>query len=784
MSEPRRFAPHELRGLVAELKAGGVKVLSLDCFDTLVWRTVASPYDVFVMAARRPEWVKYGVTAELRVMMEREARARASRERGSHEVTLAEIMALASSSLDGSPLPDHAVAELVRAELDCELEVCVPYGPVVVLAEEAMREGLTVAVVSDTYLSPDQLREVAPSVELLDQVSVFCSSVHRKSKSEGLIATVAESLGVKPSEVVHLGDNHVADVLGAEKVGARGYLFDAHDGRVDAKARAHESFTTVVLPEVRASKPLHDSRKIVTSQKEKYTSREELVGYSVVGPIVHAFVHAMLNWELEQPADQLRRRGDPAFLMRDGYLPSRVFETVVGSNPGSAIKVDVSRFTATASSMMTADDVEEYMDSSVHVGVRLDVPAGHVHLDMPPAFAMSEDDVERFKGVVRLRMSEVLDRSAAMRSRLRAHLVRVFGSFDDVPTLVDLGYTGTAEKCLRRAFPKLSDVRAFYLINLPTLGPGRHLRRGVVGDGPDDYRIAGTLMKCVAPLEIWCARGGGSVVDYTEEGEPIFAKDNLTDQARRSAAAVQDAALAYVRHAEAAGVVPSDEEARQAVVGLLGALGYLPTITEFELLQQMALDVNLGTDHVVPMVNLPLAARQLYRRGFGYLDSLQERSMVQGAEVRAIGVELSLAWLNVMRYGVTLTRGDMTFRKMAMNARVTSGGTAEIVSLEARATHDGFSAVEFPNAGAAEGEVGFLVGAWSHFQVEAVLLIPFGAVGTKAELSTAAPVEVRLVDAAWEARGLGKTESRGAMVVAPTRPGYVTRMVFRPLTSR
>src|SRR5579864_4050907 len=47
-----------------------IKVLSLDCFDTLIWRQVAEPRDVFYDVEKRPAFKSLDITALVRMNAE------------------------------------------------------------------------------------------------------------------------------------------------------------------------------------------------------------------------------------------------------------------------------------------------------------------------------------------------------------------------------------------------------------------------------------------------------------------------------------------------------------------------------------------------------------------------------------------------------------------------------------------------------------------------------------------------------------------------------------------
>src|SRR5262249_3845065 len=111
---PDKVRGHELPGLL-DAHAPGAKVLSLDCFDTILWRRTATPSDVFCDLANEPAFQALGLSARLRAQAESLARSFRRLHGARPEVRLAEIFRA------GFPeLPDDRIEELEETELAAE----------------------------------------------------------------------------------------------------------------------------------------------------------------------------------------------------------------------------------------------------------------------------------------------------------------------------------------------------------------------------------------------------------------------------------------------------------------------------------------------------------------------------------------------------------------------------------------------------------------------------------------------------------------------------------------
>ena len=199
----------------------GLRFLSLDCFDTLLWRNVQSPTDVFADLA-------CGI--ERRAWAEGAARRAARYAEDRSEVGIAEIYA---KLMPAATADERAGA--TTAELAAEARHCYGFAPTIALIEAARAKGLGVIVVSDTYLAEPQLRALIAAAAGEDVAAmidrIFCSSDFGRCKGEGLFEDVLAALRVLPAAILHVGDNPGADLKAPAALGLRAVHFRQFDGR-------------------------------------------------------------------------------------------------------------------------------------------------------------------------------------------------------------------------------------------------------------------------------------------------------------------------------------------------------------------------------------------------------------------------------------------------------------------------------------------------------------------------------------------------------------------------
>ncbi|NNF07168.1 MAG: hypothetical protein HKN21_10440, partial [Candidatus Eisenbacteria bacterium] len=141
------------------IDSGNYKLLSLDIFDTVVYRTVPRPKDLFFLVGR--ELLKQGLiwdssTPESFTRERMAAEERARLKKPSYEVTLEEIYACFPKGYvrNGDP------QALLGIELAFE-QASVRLNPdMKALIDRAKSKGLATAFVSDTYFTQEQLQSL------------------------------------------------------------------------------------------------------------------------------------------------------------------------------------------------------------------------------------------------------------------------------------------------------------------------------------------------------------------------------------------------------------------------------------------------------------------------------------------------------------------------------------------------------------------------------------------------------------------------------------------------
>ncbi len=305
----------------AKLTDPTVAVVSTDVFDTLLWRRVPQPVDAFPLIGQRLQaagLLSNRLSAEafgmLRERAEQRVRARRLALRGQSEITLAAIYAAIPDWVFGTPLRRAAV----EVEVSVEREILVPDLDVLDLLLAAQEQGRRIVAVSDTYYSARHLRNFfnQPLVSRLGFAAVFASSDHGVNKSGGLFEIAVKQLGIRPWQMLHLGDNAAADVKFPGKLGISPALVRRHPPELEEVLRRERR---IELPRAEGRLPerdLLDGDFGLSGLRGKVAARTGgattpslaalwSYGASVLGPVLVGFAEWVVRRAEERGTDRV-----------------------------------------------------------------------------------------------------------------------------------------------------------------------------------------------------------------------------------------------------------------------------------------------------------------------------------------------------------------------------------------------------------------------------------------------------------------------------------------------
>lgn len=607
-------------------------VLSFDIFDTVLWRRVPRPVDVFGILGSRlrdagscPSWVTDATFQRLRI----DAEERARRSRGSlgTEVSLFDIWRAMPSDVFGRSV----LEELVAAEVEVEREFTVVDRDIADLVALARKHDVPVVMVSDTYFTEDHLSYLLDRPELgsLQDVRIFRSSQHGTDKASGLWEIVLGDLDRSPEQVVHVGDNELADHEVPAELGMR----TVHYRRLD------ESFQPVLERERESIEPfgphatrLHlrhgdfglTSLRARTLQSGTAVSTSAVdtswrYGAAVLGPVLTGFV--------EWAAFSAHSRGTKLLWcpMREGELLAKLINNAarVRGWDVHAKPIWLSRHVTSLAGLdcFDTDAVHGFIRRSYQLSVRQLLAILHLRVGEVPSLAAQLNTIID-SGAIADQVSIALTETPHIKNRLavtvtaaRERLIRVLraaGALDDRElTLVDLGWGGTIQLQLAGVL-RIAQIdvtpSGLYLAtddrSMKVYNAGLRAE-GYLAQAGHPREVAGPITRSPEVIEQCINALCGSLIDFGEDGSPVLgpASHGHSQKAERRAvqagiAAFQEMWHRYVGTAERGWPDLAEPVARDRLANILVSSLRYPTAEEAAVFGNWVHEDNFGSSVV------------------------------------------------------------------------------------------------------------------------------------------------------------------------------------------
>ena len=778
-----------------------IKVLSLDCFDTILWRNAAQPDDVFYDLDKNPLFKSLGFSARTRGEAEAKACQLMRVRTGTTQAKLKDIYRAVSMNLS-----DKQIEDLVEEELTAEIKACYIFPPIIELIHAAAAKQKKIVIVSDTYFEEKYLRRHLESKlpkETMALISkIICSCEFGRSKSEGLLKIVIDKLHVPAKSILHIGDNPIADLASALKLEMNALHLVHHNENIAEMMRMQAIAASYIDSSIRNNRSLSNPFRGLLAAKLLNYAPENLVGYATLGPIMYAFARFICN-EVEQ-LQLAGKRPKVLFLMRDAYLPALVCEKLMGQTIGT--NVCISRFSAVAASFRNKLAVENYLaanaksmrfkDMCTQLLISDEISQPIIQKTMSSSTPVLEFVRQIQKDTV---LQAIFKNSSDYRQRLKLYLEKQVGmEAGDTLVFVDLGYTCSTQIALEAVMREEMGVELIgrYLIVLRE-AEWEQSRRGLLDPTIVDDKVLTLLIHYIPIFEKLCCSVDKSVIDFDQAGDPIYSDIDLCEEQHAVLKSVQAESLRFANDVEAffqsAGIQLTHEMLKDAAAINLVRMIYFPLQAELDYLKSFKLDVNLGTSEVIPLYDLNKGVDSLRRRGWLHStkENVKNMRLNYPAEWRSANLELSFAMLTQLRCGFDLSLNDLSHRRQKIPVIFsTSQNTTTQLTLDAKPTFDGYYSVFVPVTHGCQFGVQFGLD-YQWVELESAELIKAAHLFGRSEFENTQDGSANLAIDGMEDKGGGLFECKSAsslLVYIPPqhleKESYVLRIIFRPIVFR
>ncbi|MEO8402417.1 MAG: HAD family hydrolase [Gammaproteobacteria bacterium] len=691
---------------VLDQYADKIKTLSLDCFDTLLWRKTATPKDIFYLMQQRPLFQALNVTAYQRI----KAAARAYRAKfianGTHEIKLSDIYHNFTS------LSKEQQTQLLEEELLTEMDSSFAFAPVVELIRQAHSRGIKVIIVSDTYFDQHQLRRLLSHSLPNDVMSaidlIFCSCEYNKSKKEGLFESVLLKLSDPADSILHIGDHPQADYDAPQEIGAHALHFLQFDPKTVELLRLQHSFApiaTLANPTVQYSRPARYNpfRSVLSFANLSDAKPETSIGYATFGPLLYAFAQ-FLSEEIDE-MQQAGKKPKVFFLLRDAYLLEKSCEAYAGKSLGKLVRIR--KFVTVAASFRTRSDVDNYISGIEPEHFNFAVIAEQLLLPQSIAAEIirlsiaSNQPLNMFNELIHNEdvLKLIFEQSAAYRQRLIKYIKKEMQlEKGDTVVLVDTGYIGVTQHFLTLCLKDEIDVEIVGRYFISSHEPDRPLCKALITSSLCDHGLfeqSGTFKE-------------GCVLDYDNDGNPIFDKIKLTDQQYDKVNAIQAECLRFIHDAKnffaKSNLSFPTAVLQETAIAALRRHIYLPTRAEVIYFHTFQHDKDMGPTGQKTMYNL--------NDGYSALRKNNTSAQIHPYEARAASLELTLSTMISRIFNPEFLPEDINLRQETIKIHLIRDNQSTEILMNAIPTHEGYFTLSIPAM--SDTQVGIVFG--QHYQ--------------------------------------------------------------------
>ena len=312
------------------------RVVSFDVFDTLILRPFWQPEDLWALlgqdfgkACDLPLWIDFP-----RLRRESDAyRRRQLAGTGLEDITLSEIYEEFGRKYS---VDADTCRTVMQRECDYESAFSRPRLAGRQLYEIAEDVNKTIVFVSDMYLDEDTVQGLLASNGYAGP-QLFLSSKERLLKATGnLFDEMMDQYGVRPQNVVHIGDNPNNDVFVPKSKGMRAFHIPKPTAAIDWGSHANwlraysdrglllSSRTAIDSPGSHIALGMAANRcwdrpwHVDATRNSMFSGVPSWIGYAALGPHLYAMTNDLI--------ERSQSFSNVVFCSRDGWLPKMAFD--------------------------------------------------------------------------------------------------------------------------------------------------------------------------------------------------------------------------------------------------------------------------------------------------------------------------------------------------------------------------------------------------------------------------------------------------------------------------
>jgi FMN phosphatase YigB (HAD superfamily) len=515
-------------------------VISFDIFDTLLMRSVLYPQDVFCLVNTICELDD--IQKDYYIYKRIEAERELNKER---VPTLDDIYTYIQESTNYS---EEECNQLKQAELELENKVLVSREAMVKLFDYAVLQKKKVYLVSDMYLSKDQISTILERFKIKGYIDILVSCEYGTTKQQKLFQRMKEiAMG---ENYLHIGDSKEADILAAEKNGIHAYqIMSAIDmlEQSDFKEllNQNDTFEMHLIVGIIISKIFNNPFIRLDDSGRMIIERGYDISYQFIGPIISVFVLWFINKIKESDFNKI------IFGARDGFLIQKLYEIGIEelglNNMPKGTYFYISRMSGIISTIFTEQDILYAAKMSFD---------GTPEMLLQHRFFLEYDEILPFSPLKYNNVEEYIlkhekkIKKTAKKVRNNYYKYINKNKMNDKMIFFDFVSSGTCQMCLEKLLHK--KLYGYYFIRLAERYVQKEkLNIKTLVEGSNAFEIKRNIFDNYVLIENIISALEPSLKLFDNDGNPIFVEDKRTEKEKKfileSQEAIKDYFLYFIK---------------------------------------------------------------------------------------------------------------------------------------------------------------------------------------------------------------------------------------------
>lgn len=494
-------------------------VVSFDIFDTLLFRNVAKPVDIFRIVENIVK-KKYNIVNFSAKRINAESNARKFAPNG--EANLDEIYVQLKNDIKDESIINEI--KKIEKEKECEFIVQNPF--MKKIFDFCVEKNKKIVLISDMYLEKTFIIKLLNQCGYGDNFKIYVSCEYRKNKGSGeLFKLVKERENLKYEEWIHIGDNYNSDFKIPKSLGME--AFNYKNVNTYENVQYNSIFESIILG-VR-NNLLYNGNEI--SYWEKF-------GIKYLSPLYIGFT----NWiyQMTYKYDNI------FFLARDGYIVEKIFKLFPEKKFTKYLYCSRNSIQVPTILSGASKDIMNFVLNSIEGNITLRKLFNNCDLEIKPEYEKiinlydfkSFDDIvtecQKYNALkcICAVFDDAKTKINKEREIVKKYLIQEGLNDFDTINIVDVGWGGSIQRSIQKVLDK--DVRGYYFGTINIGNSDFNFRSfGYMFDQDNDVYDKSVIFSKVMMYELIFSAPHGSVKKYEEkDGKiiPVFKEnDNYSE---------------------------------------------------------------------------------------------------------------------------------------------------------------------------------------------------------------------------------------------------------------